>query len=177
MPWGGGAFVQWGGAPRREALLHHRPHCTRRHSASAGRQTDRRRRLAGPSARLPGPSPGAPPPAQTPAGQEPLPAAAAGLGGGGGSSLGNREAPAGPGAGCGGLRGAGPGDAVEKEGDGRWGERQGRGRRGRARSAGPETFALSAGGQEKHPRRLIRGRHGIRSGEFGLQERGLKARW
>ncbi|XP_047694457.1 myosin heavy chain IB-like [Prionailurus viverrinus] len=42
--------------------------------------------------------PGAPPPAQPPAGQEPLPAVAAGLGGGGGSSLGDREAPAGPGA-------------------------------------------------------------------------------
>ena len=47
---------------------------------------------------FPGPHRALHPPAQPPAGQEPLPAVAAGLGGGGGSSLGDREAPAGPGA-------------------------------------------------------------------------------
>lgn len=112
------------------------------------------------SAGVPGPSPGAPPPAQPPAGQEPLPAAASGLGGGGGSSLGDREAPAGPGraAGAPGAPGRGrrvPGGsrsgsvaAVGKEGDRRWGERQGRGEGGRARSAGPRRLHSVLGGRK-----------------------------
>lgn len=135
------------------------------------------------SAGVPGPSPGAPPPAQPPAGQEPLPAAASGLGGGGGSSLGDREAPAGPGRAAGapgaqgrGRRGTGRqplrfgGGGGEGRGQTVGGE-AGEGRGGKSPERRTETFALSAGGQEKHPRRLIRG-DGIRWGSLASKSGG-----
>lgn len=173
------AFVQWGGAPRREALLHHRLHCTRLHSRSASRW----RRLSKPQRRGSRALPGRP--ASRAAARRAGATSGCGLGSGRGRRLVSRR-PRGArrsGAGCGGARCAGPGEAGTGRqplrfggggGEGRGqtvGGEAGEGRGGKSPERRTETFALSAGGQEKHPRRLIRG-DGIRWGSLASRSGG-----